>query len=106
MGLGLLGDSTIQGDYQFPAPQAGTIGNLQVRTTGVGGVASAYTVKIYNGSTASTVTCAIDAATSSCSDAVHTLSIAQGDLISVQVVVTNSTSLNNANVRFGFTVSH
>src|SRR5262245_26312147 len=69
-------------------PVAGTLSNLDVRLDGAAGASTPYTFNIrINGGDAGNAACTITGATAtSCTDAVTSMAVAAGDLLSIRVV--------------------
>jgi hypothetical protein len=69
-------------------PVAGTLSNLDVRLNGtVGAAPRSYTFNVrVNGVDVGTPTCTISGALTSCTDAVTSVAVGAGDLVSIRVV--------------------
>jgi hypothetical protein len=76
------GFSTTETVVQTSMPRAGTLSNFFVKLEGTpGGTGFVYTVDKNGGATS--ITCTVAAAGTTCSDTTHSVSFVQGDLISV-----------------------
>jgi hypothetical protein len=79
--------STSQGSVEQRMPVGGTLDQLSIRLGSDPGNGNSWTVTVMNGTTASTVTCAISGSSAStCNDLTHAVAFAAGDLISIRIV--------------------
>lgn len=65
---------------------AGTITNLQVSQNAAPGGGASYTYTLFKNGAGQALTCQISAAATTCSDNVHSVSVAAGDVVNMQVV--------------------
>lgn len=81
----------------IPMPYACTAKNLRVTASAPGGQATSGTVALYKGGVVTALTCALGTGTS-CSDLTHTVSLAAGDVITLEVTTAQATD-TTANIR-------
>lgn len=92
-----------ESQVRTPFSVAGEISNMRiVQATAPGGTASvAYTV-MKNGS-ATSMTCTVDSAQTSCTDLVNTVSVSPSDRLSLRVAPTNTPTASTFNASYVFT---
>jgi hypothetical protein len=90
MGM-VSGSGTTEAPFQTPLPVAGTVKNFYVKANVVvGGTSIVYTVR-KNGA-ATSVTCTMTSAQSTCNDTTNTAGFSAGDLLSIATVKTGGTT--------------
>ena len=72
-----------------PMP-AGTLGNLRVRLEDVGAVGTTTTVTVNVNGIDTAITCSISTAVNSCSDAVNTVVVVDGDAVAMRIEQTGT----------------
>lgn len=78
---------TTEANVDVASPSATTITNLQVGVSAAPGAGNSYTITLRDGGVDQTVTCSISGASATtCNDLIHSVNVAQGDLIDWKIV--------------------
>jgi hypothetical protein len=84
---GMILETTSEAGAQVGSPVAGTISNLSIRATSdAGNSGDSYVMNVRKNGANTGITCTITDTSSTCSDTLHTVSVAVGDLLSLQAV--------------------
>jgi hypothetical protein len=87
--------------FRYTASRYGTLANLYI--SGSANVVSmgSDAVTVYKNGSSTAITCTIAAGTKTCSDLAHSIAVAPGDYIQIQVVSTASDTLANVSATLG-----
>lgn len=87
--------------YRYTVTSYGTLANLYI--SGSANVVSmgSDAVTVYKNGSSTTITCTLASGTKACSDTTHSVAVAPGDYIQVQVVTTASDTLANVSATLG-----
>lgn len=105
IGFGAVnGASATEADAQWPMVKSGTIDSIYVKTlSNVGGAAQTSTYTVRKNGSDQTVTCQIASGASTANDTSHSFSYVAGDLISVKIVNSATTSTVQSKITIGGT---
>jgi hypothetical protein len=101
LGLGGRQSLTVEGSAATPLGSAGTLGQLRVRADAVSDGPVVLTVRIDGADTS--LTCALAAGDTSCTDGVHAVAFAAGAAVAVQVAKPGGSALRH--LRFTLVVA-
>lgn len=100
VGVGLQCTATESFCY-LPQPQAGTISKFYINTSAAPVGVQTYTITMRKNATNQSVTCTITGAATSCNDTTNSFTVAAGDNVSVQIVL-SATAASVGASNFGF----
>jgi hypothetical protein len=81
---GSFTEATSEGDRQI-ALSAGVVGNLAAKISAAPGISNSWIITVRKNGVSTASTCTISGSSTSCTDSVHTVTYADGDLFSVLI---------------------
>jgi hypothetical protein len=78
-------------------PRAGTLSNLTFQSNAAPGGAQTFTITLNKGTGATALTCTVTGASQTASDNTHTVSVVQGDFLSIKAVASATAATSTGN---------
>jgi hypothetical protein len=78
-------------------PRAGTLSNLTFQCNNAPGGAQTFTITLDKGTGATALTCTVTGASQTASDNTHTVSVVQGDFLSIKAVASATAATSTGN---------